>query len=170
MGPATTPISTGVTEAVAVGVGRRHSCALRSDGTVLCWGANESNQLGDGTTDRSIAPVPVSGIDDASALTVALAGTHACVLRTGGRVSCWGSNLHGQLGDGSTTTRATPVDVGLEGVVAIAAGGHADDGGGSTCAVLEDGAVRCWGEGTLGRLGRVEDADVLEPMAVVGLP
>lgn len=160
----------GVSDAVAVGVGRRHACALRASGGVACWGANESGQLGDGTTTGSPVAVGVAGVADASALAVALGGTHACVVRAGGAVTCWGSNLTGQLGDGTTDTRAMPVDAMIDGVVAIGAGGHADDGGGFSCAIDAAGAVSCWGESDLGRLGDGGYVDRGTPAPVIGLP
>jgi alpha-tubulin suppressor-like RCC1 family protein len=83
-----------------------------------------SGQLGDGTTIPRITPVDVSGL--MSGVTAIAAGTgHTCALTSSGEVKCWGGNSYGQLGDGTTTNRLTPVSVaGLaSGVIAVAAGG-----------------------------------------------
>ncbi|HET6610833.1 MAG TPA: hypothetical protein VFG83_02540 [Kofleriaceae bacterium] len=70
------------------------------------------------------------------------AGTDfACALRKGGRVSCWGNNERGQLGDGTFVDRWTPVDVTVLDAPAIAI----DAGSEQVCALTEDGDVTCWG-------------------------
>jgi alpha-tubulin suppressor-like RCC1 family protein len=78
---------------------------------VRCWGFNGQGQLGGGTlTDESWTPVSVIGITDASA--IALGVDHTCAaLRDSSAVRCWGYNGYGQLGDGRTTDRHTPVEV-----------------------------------------------------------
>jgi len=88
------------TVAVAVAAGARHTCAIFSDATVRCWGANESGQLGDGTVDSKNKPVPVAGLTSVDAIVAG--GAHSCARRTDGSVWCWGSNTSGQLGDGIT--------------------------------------------------------------------
>jgi alpha-tubulin suppressor-like RCC1 family protein len=73
---------------------------------------------------------------------------HSCALLASGGVLCWGNNFNGELGDGSTTNRSTPVAVvGLTGASAVAVCGH------SSCAIVSDGSVSCWGENTFGELG-----------------
>jgi alpha-tubulin suppressor-like RCC1 family protein len=90
----------------AIDAGSQHTCAV-GEGRVHCWGANDVGQLGDGTSRSSARPVRVSGIDDASALTVG--ANHACVLRREGAAWCWGRNAQGQLGDGTRRDGAVPV-------------------------------------------------------------
>ncbi len=73
---------------------------------------------------------------------------HTCARRKNGKAYCWGSNDYGQLGDGTTTDRYTPVAVkDIAGVASVAAGA------GFTCLLLGDGTVRCWGRGDSGQLG-----------------
>ena len=123
-----------------------HTCAVKEDGTVRCWGFNSAGQLGDGTTTNRSSPVPVAGLT--SAVSVAAGDFHTCALLSNGTVHCWGSNSAGQLGDGSTTLRLAPVAVtGLSNVVALAAGNL------HTCAVVVGGTARCWGRNSAGQVG-----------------
>ena len=102
--------------ATAVAGGLHHSCALVTGGGVKCWGLNFFGQLGDGTNTNSNTPVDVCADDPcASPLTgadeIAAGFFHSCTQTTAGGVECWGDNFFGQLGDGTTTSSTTPVDV-----------------------------------------------------------
>ena len=94
------------TTATEVATGGLYGCARLADGTVHCWG--ESNSLGDGTPD-AWNPVTVTGIDSATAL--AAGSLHTCVVLTDHGIRCWGYNASGQLGDGTSISRPTPVAV-----------------------------------------------------------
>jgi alpha-tubulin suppressor-like RCC1 family protein len=149
---------------VAVTAGTAHSCAVTSGGAVRCWGYNSAGQLGDGTTADRWAPVTVTGLESGVVAVVA-GGFHTCALTDGGAVRCWGYNSSGQLGDGSTTDKWTPVAVsGLaSGVRAVAAGAF------HTCALLNSGAVKCWGYNSYGQLGDGSAEARSLPVQVVGL-
>ena len=150
---------------VAVVVGRNHTCALTSAGAVRCWGWNGNGQLGDGTPSNRSTPVEVTGLGS-GVIAVAAGEQHTCAVTSGGAVQCWGRNSSGQLGDGTTTNRLTPVAVsGLgSGVVAVVGGGL------HTCAVTSGGAVLCWGWNDSGQLGDgTRGTDRLTPVAVSGL-
>jgi alpha-tubulin suppressor-like RCC1 family protein len=141
--------------------GRHHSCAVLSDGSAQCWGANEAGQLGDGTLDTRPHAGPVVGVEKARA--IAAGGGHSCALREDGTVVCWGHNDRGQLGDGGREGRPQPTLVrGVSGAVELAVGfEHA-------CARLSGGEVKCWGANESGQLGVTGD-DALLAVTVKGL-
>jgi alpha-tubulin suppressor-like RCC1 family protein len=145
--------------------GSFHDCVLTPRGGAQCWGYNTAGQLGDGTSIDRTGPVDVLGLEAGVSALTASSG-HTCALARKGGVKCWGSNAHGQLGDGTTTDSSVAVDVaGLqEGVVAISAGA-----GGHTCAVTAQGGVKCWGWNFFGQLGDGTRDDSLTPVDVVGM-
>ena len=146
----TTPTDVaGLTGGVAAVVsGGHHTCALTTTGGAKCWGWNNTGEVGDGTTTQRNSPVDVTGLTSGVAA-IAVGGRHTCALTTAGDVKCWGFNLFGELGDGSTIDRTVPVDVvGLTGTpVALDAGFF------HTCAQTATGGVQCWGQNTFGQLG-----------------
>jgi len=151
--------------AISLGGGWGHTCALMSWGGVRCWGANGSGQVGDGTSQNRYTPVNVAYLGSGVAQ-ISVGLWHSCVVTTSGGVKCWGAGENGRLGDGAETVRRTPVDVvGLQsGVAAVAAGGA------HTCALLHTGAVKCWGANNLGALGDGTTVhERLAPVDVVGL-
>ena len=148
----------------AISASSTHTCALTTSGGVKCWGVNEYGQLGDGTTTDRLTPVEVSGLTS-GVQAITLVSGHTCVLTTEGGVKCWGYNYYGQVGDGTSNSRLTPVDVsGLtSGVKSIATGGA------HTCALTTSGGVKCWGWNEWGQLGDGTTIERWTPVDVSGL-
>jgi alpha-tubulin suppressor-like RCC1 family protein len=148
---------------------KNHTVYLKSDGTVLAWGNNANGQLGDGSTTQKNSPVPVGGLTGV-VTAVAAGNDHTVALTSDGTVWAWGSNIFGQLGDGTTTDSATPVTVGgLSGVTTIAAGFD------HTVALKNDGTVWAWGNNSKGQLGQYATAtpfskSPVQVGAVTGFP
>jgi alpha-tubulin suppressor-like RCC1 family protein len=157
-----------------VAVGGQHGLALRKDGCVLSWGLNDEGQLGSGDQAGRLAPGPVRGVGGSGTLcdvaALSAAEKHTLALRRDGTVVAWGNNTAGQLGDGSTTPRTTPVAVvgggsgpQLRGVRQIASGEAFG------AAVLSDGSLRTWGANGQGQLGAGDRVNRDRPGPVTAL-
>lgn len=132
----------GLTKVVAIAAGHNHSLAVRKDGSVWAWGMQEPS-LGDGFTRGSTTRVPVSGLTQI--VSVAAGDGHSLALDQYGVVWAWGSNSYGELGDGTTTDRSTPVRVqGFTNPMIAIAGGF-----GFSLALADDGTVWTWGNSQL---------------------
>jgi alpha-tubulin suppressor-like RCC1 family protein len=146
-----------------VSSGTSHTCAVMTDGTARCWGANVYGELGNGASGFSVLnPSVVSNLMGAKSIS---AGSgHTCAALTDGTVRCWGQNNSGQLGSGSNVNHKIPFAVvGLNNVQIVSAGES------HTCAVLNSGTVRCWGNGANGRLGDGTSISKNNPTLPLGL-
>ncbi len=167
-----TPVQvSGLSGVVAVAGGHEYSLAVKGDGTVWAWGWNVYGQLGDGTTALwRTTPVQVSGLSGVVTVAAGWAeipfttAGYSLAVKADGTVWAWGWNVHGQLGDGTTTSRTTPVQVaGLSGVKAVAGGG------GYSVAVKRDGTLWAWGWDSSGLLGGGTTTYQPTPVQVVPL-
>ena len=152
----------------ALGAGAAHGCTLSDDAKVSCWGYNIYGQLGNGTTTNSSVPVAVdtTGVLAGKTITdISVGGYHACAL-AGGAVYCWGYNIYGQLGNGTTTNSSVPVAVDTVGVLAGKTITQIAAGYSHTCVRDSDGKAYCWGNGTQGSLGNNTTANSAVPVAV----
>lgn len=164
-----TPVS-GLTNAVSVSASNGQTCAVTAGGGALCWGWNANGRLGIGNDNIASVSVPTPVVGLSSGVrSVSVGYQHACAVRTSGAVLCWGNNINGQVGTGINTQSGTfqyasptPV-VGLaSGVASVAAGFD------NTCALLQTGALRCWGLNQFGEHGDGTTTRHLSPVAVSG--
>ncbi len=148
----------------AISAGEMHTCALTAGGQVWCWGSGGDGAVGDGSTSSRRQPVEVTGVG-APAVTLSCGLRHSCAVLETGQIECWGANTYGELGDGSSTQRISPVAAsGLaEHAAEVAAGAW------HTCALTVGGAVRCWGRNRNGQLGDGTTTDSLAPVGVPAL-
>jgi alpha-tubulin suppressor-like RCC1 family protein len=161
--PTPGPVQGLTAAALAVSGGSSHSCAITAGGGVSCWGNNQEGELGDGTTTERPFAAPVKGLAGPA---VALAGgtVYECAVLSSGSVQCWGTNLDGNLGDGTTNDSSTPVTaLGVTQAIGVAAGRV------HTCAVLSTGGVACWGANASGQLGDGTTNQQHTAVSVVGL-
>lgn len=169
------PSTPDVARVVDISSAASRTCALRSDGTVVCWGKpfqGITNLALDGVTQVSVGsdrlcvvtkergvicmklpfndnePIgePVLVSELDEVTQISVGGAHACALRATGELYCWGDNTFGQIGDGTYTTTNDPVLAKLDGVLSVSAGDF------QTCAITANGGF-CWGRAIDGQLG-----------------
>ena len=166
----------------AVAPGKASVCAILSDDSVRCWGDGESGQLGTGDRDPhgtipytigSVAPVELGTGRKAKAITSG--ALHVCVLLDDATVKCWGDNRYGQLGtNAGSTVGAKPGTMGDNlATVNFGAGRTARQvvaGRNHTCALLDNGTIKCWGLNSEGELGLGSMENIGAPNTLVSVP
>jgi alpha-tubulin suppressor-like RCC1 family protein/endonuclease/exonuclease/phosphatase family metal-dependent hydrolase len=130
-----------------VSAGGQHSCEIRGDGSLWCWGSNVYGQLGNGRQGPGVnSPERVgTGTDWRK---VSADGHDTCGIKSNQNLFCWGLNHRGQVGDGTHDVRTTPKRVGDKHVWA-----QVDTGWFHTCGVRTNGTLWCWGDNSAGQLG-----------------
>ena len=160
-----TPVQTvlGGTDWKSVAIGRYHTTAIKTDGTLWTWGYNLYGQLGDNDPDNKSTPVQVAGAGT-SWKSVAVGYFHASAIKTDGTLWTWGRSNYGQLGDNSKTDKSTPVQVAGAGTnwKSVSAGQV------HTAAIKTDGTLWLWGFNNYGELGDNSVADKSTPVQVEG--
>ena len=141
--------------------GAAHTCGLDGGGKVWCWGSNARGQLGVGDAGPVGRATPVAVATDRRFASIALGWSFSCALDPAGRVTCWGDNAAGQLGDGTRDARHKPTAVrtGASFMAITAGSGHA-------CGLTAAGEAYCWGRNTRGQLGDGTGTDRTMPVRV----
>jgi alpha-tubulin suppressor-like RCC1 family protein len=138
------------------------ACGLR-DGTLACWGRGTEGQMGDGTLLNRGRPAIVPGLSDIRAVGAGSAH-HICAATKAGALKCWGFNAYGQLCDGTTDNRSTPIDMaGVSDVEQISIAMAV------TCIATTTGTMRCWGGNFYGQLGDGTTTTRTQPVEPIGL-
>jgi alpha-tubulin suppressor-like RCC1 family protein len=166
-----TPVSGGLAFD-SLDAGGLHTCGVASGGAVYCWGSDGSGALGtaaDETCDDGLgnvfpcSPTPTAVTSALAFASVSAGVAHTCAVARDGAAYCWGRNVDGQLGDGSTSTSPVPVAViGDLQFVAVSAGNF------HSCGLTASGAAYCWGGNHRGQLGDGSVSGRASPTLVSG--
>ncbi len=139
-----------------------HTCGIKLNDTLWCWGGNASGEVGDGSTTQRLIPAAISG--GGAWKQVSAGDSSSCGIKNDGTLWCWGNNASGQGGDGTTTSpRNTPTP--------ISGGGswkYVSAGANYACGIKSDDTLWCWGSNGVGQLGDGTTIQRLVPTAVSG--
>jgi alpha-tubulin suppressor-like RCC1 family protein len=145
--PAADPRQPAASRVVDMAIAFGTTCALTEAGSLFCWGENRFGEFGNGTTTHSPVPVPAAAGLRLTRVFGSVGTPQICGIGAEGEAYCWGYNLNGELGDGTTTTRSLPSAVaGGRHFTALASSYH-------TCGIDADGVALCWGSSLGGQLG-----------------
>jgi len=173
----------GTIRAIDITAGDKFTCVLMEDASVKCWGQNDVGQLGaniSNTNSTSLGPqnTVLTGLP-AKPVTLSSGRKHTCALLANGSVFCWGNNNRGQLGIGNTPTALNYMgygtgaetmdisriaEIGTVNAITVEAG---DD---HSCAILDTGDVRCWGDNNWGQLGLSKSSTTLAHLGTIQDP
>ncbi|HEY0906526.1 MAG TPA: hypothetical protein VGE17_04945, partial [Methylophilus sp.] len=140
--------STKATDWKSVTTGYNHSCGLKNNGSIWCWGLGGSGELGDGTNTNRLTPVRES-TNATNWRNVSAGANHTCAVKTDNTLYCWGAGGFGRLGTGNTSSQASPTRESLNETT----WGSVEAGDYHTCGTQTDGTAGCWGLGTSGQIG-----------------
>ena len=148
---------------ISLDTGDEHTCGVRENGSLWCWGHRFDGRLGQPWPTDRIAP---SRVDEATDwASVELGSKHSCATKTDGSLWCFGINLFGQLGDGTQISRSTPTRVSPE----VTNWAQVSGGAKHSCATRTDSTLWCWGRNEMGAVGSgTHEVFVLEPAQVAG--
>ncbi|MDD2482776.1 MAG: fibronectin type III domain-containing protein [Candidatus Shapirobacteria bacterium] len=155
----------------AITSGESHSCVVKNDGTVYCWGYGFYGELGIGVSGaNSIVQYPTQVTGLTNIVSIAAGTNHTCAIDSSGKMYCWGRNTNGQLGNNSSANSASPVQVkSTTGSGTFSTAATAAAGGNHTCTISTDDKIYCWGLANYGQLGVGSTGFQIYPKQVVGV-
>jgi alpha-tubulin suppressor-like RCC1 family protein len=148
----------GVSDAIAI-AGGATTYALLANGNVMYWGVSDMDGSSWGANGFKPTPVPFDALSGVRMI------ADGCALLVSGSVECWGINMYGEVGDGTTVSRALPVKLDLGGSAASIAASFYHH----RCATLASGEARCWGRNDSGQLGDGTTVERHQPTPVIGI-
>ena len=165
-----TPVQiSSLTGIIAIAAGYTHSMFLKNDGTVWACGQNNYGQLGNGTTGSTNTPIQVVGLTG-QIVGIAAGLAHSLFIKNNNKVWACGKNSDGQLGDGTTVQKTTPVQVNtVDGIIGIAGGGVWSSDNGHSLFLKNDGTLWACGSGSSGQLGNAGTTNTSSPVQVIAL-
>ncbi len=149
-------------------VGTYNTCVIASDDKVYCWGSNAYGQVGNNSLTDSNVPVAVNTTGVLAGKTIkqiSVGHYRACAIASDDKMYCWGNNMGGALGNGSTADSHIPVSVNMSGVLAGKVIRRISIGAFHTCAYASDNKIYCWGSNNYGQLGNNSTANSGVPVA-----
>lgn len=138
-----------------ISVGDYHSCAIKTNGNLFCWGSNDYGQLADGSTNNTSAPPATPTLTDTTQ--VSAGREHTCAITTDKQLYCWGRNHRGQLGDGTNTDKKTHNNPIMNNAKQVSTSYR------HSCAIKGNGRLFCWGLNNHGQLGNGTNTDTNTP-------
>ena len=139
---------------IDVEAGYTHTCGIKTDGSMYCWGSNSYGKLGDGSQSGKLSPTLVRYSDPSiEVVKMGLGEYNTCAITSSGRVFCWGFNNYGQLGVGSKTTPSFSVNPTEVRTPWTSDAVDLSLGHNFACALMAEGTVWCWGDNSFEQLG-----------------
>ena len=136
-----------------------HTCGIKEDNTLWCWGDNTYGQLGNGTLAHSSYPIKV-GEDTYKSVSIGAGYPYTCAIKSDDTLWCWGDNSNGELGDGTTEGKSVPVKISNDKWNLVSANNK------FACGIKEDNSLWCWGNNELSRLGDGTKNRRLKPVKI----
>ena len=149
----------------SISAGSNHTCAIAS-GATYCWGSNYYGALGNGSTENSNFPVATVNtlLKEGTTYEISAGSGHTCAIASGAAY-CWGNNVLGQLGNGSSANSNLPIAIATTGILVGKTVTSISTGSQHTCAIAT-GAAYCWGYNYYGALGNGSEQTFATPVAV----